>query len=137
MDEKMENFKNCSHLMLLYESPQRLRTTLTELAGELGEDRPAAVLRELTKLHEQVLRGTLRELCAAFDTPPKGECVIAIAGAPRKDEPVSEAELDGLLADAIREGLSTKDAAARVSVRCGMTKKQVYRRALELARDPD
>lgn len=68
--------------MLLFESPQRLAATLEELADVLGGERPAALARELTKVHEQVYRGSLAELAARIgrDIPAKGECVIVIAG---------------------------------------------------------
>jgi len=67
--------------MILYESPFRLVKTLTQLAGVLGPDRRASVSRELTKIHEETLRGTLEELIRHFTAqPPKGEIVIVIEG---------------------------------------------------------
>jgi 16S rRNA (cytidine1402-2'-O)-methyltransferase len=68
---------------VLYEAPSRVVDTLSAVADRAGQDRPAAVARELTKLHEEVRRGTLGELVAYYSqTPPKGEVVIVIAGAP-------------------------------------------------------
>lgn len=67
--------------MILYESPMRLVKTLEELAGYFGEDRPASVSRELTKMFEETARGTLKSLFDHFSTKPvKGEIVLVIAG---------------------------------------------------------
>lgn len=69
--------------VILYESPHRLLKTLDQLATAFGSDRPAAVVRELSKWHEETLRGTLGELLTHFlATPPKGEFVLILAGAP-------------------------------------------------------
>jgi len=67
--------------VVLYESPLRLGRTLRDLAGALGGERPAAVARELTKLHEEFVRGTLTSLAARYaDRPPKGEVVVVVGG---------------------------------------------------------
>ena len=68
--------------MIFYESPHRIARTLAELAGAFGAERPASISRELTKLHEETLRGTLAELAAHFAAnAPKGEFVLCVAGA--------------------------------------------------------
>jgi len=72
-----------THTMIIYESPFRLVKTLEQLAQVLGPDRQASVSREISKLHEQTLRGTLTELITHFTTqPPKGEIVVIVAGKP-------------------------------------------------------
>lgn len=72
-----------THTMIIYESPFRLVKTLEQLAQVLGPDRQASVSREISKLHEQTLRGTLTELLTHFTTqPPKGEIVLIVAGKP-------------------------------------------------------
>ncbi len=122
----------CPHLVLLYESPHRVADTLGELADLMG-DCPAAVLRELTKLHEQAHRGTLRQLAAAFlDTEPRGECVIAVLGAADKRE-ATDAELDAYLKEALKT-LSLRDSAADAASTLGVARKRAYSRALELSR---
>jgi 16S rRNA (cytidine1402-2'-O)-methyltransferase len=69
------------HTMIIYESPFRLQKTLEQLAEYLGPERRASVSREISKLHEQTVRGTLSELAEHFrQTPPKGEIVICVAG---------------------------------------------------------
>ncbi len=68
--------------MVFYESPHRIARTLAELAGAFGAERPASISRELTKLHEETLRGTLAELSEHFrQHAPKGEFVLCVAGA--------------------------------------------------------
>jgi len=119
-------------MVLLYESPLRLPATLRELAAVLGEDRPAAVLRELTKRHEETVRGTLKSLTERFCDPPRGECVIAIAGKPKETIEADPAALDALLSRLLREGYSVKDAAAEAAEALEVAKKAAYRRAMEL-----
>jgi len=126
--------ERCEHLAILYESPQRLPATLKELCSLLGSDRQAAVLRELTKLHEQAARGTLESLCERFREPPKGECVIALAGKVREQNaPADEASIDDVLLNALKSGASVRDAAAECAQVCGIPKKRAYQRALELS----
>jgi 16S rRNA (cytidine1402-2'-O)-methyltransferase len=118
--------------LVFYESPGRLAETLTDLSRELGE-RQAAVARELTKLYEEVKRGSLHELASTYAAgePPRGEIVIVV-GPPRAREAVSEADLDREIAEALH-ALSVKDAAATVAARHGLPRRQVYARALALA----
>ncbi len=118
--------------MLLYESPVRLPATLRELQGVLGEGRQAAVLRELTKIHEECVRGTLLQLSARFCDPPKGECVIAIAGSKEKKAAPGEADLDAALLKLLEEGFSSRDSAATAALILGLPKKQAYQRVLQL-----
>ncbi len=128
----LEQLKTQQGLLLLYESPVRVPATLKELLGALG-DREAALLRELTKLHEEAARGTLSSLSERFSEPPRGECVIAIQGAePAKAADASEAELDDALARLLREGFSVRDAAAAASILLQVPKKLAYARALKL-----
>jgi len=78
---RLELLAQESRTMVFYESPHKLIKTLTHLAEHFGSDRRASVSRELTKLHEETLRGTLTELVAYFEAkPPKGELVIVVAG---------------------------------------------------------
>ena len=78
---RLEELAELPHTFIIYESPFRLQKTLEQLAQVCGPDRQASVSREISKLHEQTLRGTLRELAAHYkDNPPKGEIVIVVAG---------------------------------------------------------
>lgn len=117
--------------LAFYESARRLPAFLADAAALLGP-RQAVVARELTKLHEEVRRGTLEDLALAYgaEGPPKGEVVVLIDG-PGKVA-VSVADLDTQLTAAMAEG-SVRDAADRVSAATGLPRRQVYGRALELA----
>jgi 16S rRNA (cytidine1402-2'-O)-methyltransferase len=116
--------------VVLYESPHRLARTLADLAVVCGEDRRAAVGRELTKLHEEVRRGALGALAAwAAASEPPGECVIVLDGAPAA-EPASAAEVSGAVVAALAAGLSAKDAAARVAAELGVPKRVAYSAAV-------
>ena len=118
--------------LIFYEAPGRLAETLADLALELGP-RPAAVARELTKLHEEVRRGALDELAAEYaaEEAPKGEIVIVV-GAAEARAPIADDALDREIAEALAN-LSVKDAAAAVAAKHGLPRRQVYARALALA----
>jgi 16S rRNA (cytidine1402-2'-O)-methyltransferase len=118
--------------LVLYESGPRLGDTLAALADRLG-GREAAVARELTKLHEECVTGSLHELTERYaGAVPKGEIVI-IVGPPAEAEPVGDSELDRLL-DAAMERLSPSRAAAQVAQQLNIPRKRAYARALEIAR---
>lgn len=113
---------------MLYESPRRVNRILDELAQHLGDEREAAVCRELTKRFEEVWQGSLRDLArrAAAD-PPRGEVVIVIGrGTPA---PVDAAAMEGALAEAL-EKMSLKDAVTAVAAELGLPRRQVYQAAL-------
>ncbi len=118
--------------LLFYEAPARLAEALADLAQELGP-RPAAVARELTKLHEDVRRGPLDALAAEYAAgePPRGEIVVVV-GPPQARETVDESALDEEIRAALQT-LSVRDAAAAVAARHGLPRRQVYARALALA----
>ncbi len=79
--KRLAMLENETRTMVFYESPHRIAKTLRQFAGHFGEDRPAVVARELTKLHEEFIRGTLGELAGRFEAgTPKGEMVIVVAG---------------------------------------------------------
>jgi 16S rRNA (cytidine1402-2'-O)-methyltransferase len=121
--------------LVLYEAPHRLGEALAALAEGLG-DRAAAVARELTKLHEEIRRGTLSTLAAHYAVEPaRGEIVMVIAP-PGEPEQPSEADLDRLIAEALQTR-SVKDAAAEVAATTGTAKRDVYRRAVALSRRGD
>ena len=119
--------------LIFYEAPSRIAETLVDLAQELG-DRPVAVARELTKLHEEVRRGSLCALAREFSAadPPKGEIVIVVGPATEPQEAVTETALDEEIAAALKT-LSVKDAAAAVAARHALPRRKVYARALALA----
>ena len=119
--------------LVLYESGPRLAATLAALALGLGE-RDAAVARELTKLHEECVTGTLAELAARYsDAPPRGEIVVVVAPPPAAPEPSAD-DLDQALKAALAAGDSPSRAAASVAQQLGIRRKLAYERALELGR---
>jgi 16S rRNA (cytidine1402-2'-O)-methyltransferase len=126
--------------LVCYESAQRLAALLDDLAALLGP-RPAAVARELTKLFEEVRRGSLPELAAHYAAagPPKGE-VVVVVGPPTAAEggTFDQAGLEGALRHALA-GASLKDAVAEVARLSGLPRREVYARALALvgATTPD
>jgi 16S rRNA (cytidine1402-2'-O)-methyltransferase len=115
--------------LVMYEGGPRLADALAALAQGLGS-REAAVVREITKLHEECVTGSLSELAERYaDAPPKGEIVIVVAPPPQDAEP-SEAELDAALDEALGR-LSLSRAAAEVAERLGVPRKRAYARAIE------
>ena len=112
--------------LVLYEAPHRLARTLTDLSEALGRDRRVALARELTKLHEEMWRGTLAEaIVHADDVAPRGEYVVIVDGAPPPADATDD-ELLAALADAVAAGRSTRDATALVAGRFGVSKRRVY-----------
>lgn len=127
----IEQLRRLDHTVIFYESPNRVHATVTALLEGLG-DLDAALLRELTKLHEEVVRGTLSELAARYaENPPRGECVLCVrcrATAQASDTP----DLTTLLTSLLSSGLSVRDAAAEAAKACGVPKKEAYRIALKI-----
>jgi len=115
--------------LVLYESGPRLGDALDALATGFGE-RDAAVVREISKLHEECVTGSLSELARRYaEAPPKGEIVIVI-GKPQAAQAASDSELDAALDDALTR-LSASRAAAEVAEQLNVPRKRVYARALE------
>ena len=120
--------------LVLLETAPRLADALADMAAELG-DRPAAVARELTKLHEEVRRGPLSELAAHYRAAgaPKGEIVVVVGPPPAEARAgVGRRARCGALRRRSRR-MSVKDAAASVAAALGLPRRPVYARALELA----
>jgi 16S rRNA (cytidine1402-2'-O)-methyltransferase len=120
--------------MLFYEAPGRVGETLADLAGALGGARRAAVARELTKLHEEIVRGSLDELAARYaDEAPRGECTIVVEGA-SVDEARARAAVDveARVREMLAAGTSPKEIAARLALQTGKPKRQIYQLAIAL-----
>jgi len=116
--------------LVLYESPKRVGRLLAEMADLLGSDRPAAVCRELTKRFEEVSRGTLGALAAAFaERDVKGEIVVLVGRGAA--EAAGAADIDAALKDALARA-SVKDAVAEVAQSLNLPRRQVYQAALKL-----
>jgi 16S rRNA (cytidine1402-2'-O)-methyltransferase len=119
--------------LIFFEAPHRTAGTLGALVEAFGEDRPAAVCRELTKTYEEVRRGTLAELAAwAAEDEVRGEITLVVAGAPKHHDDLGEA------ADEVRvlvaAGAKLKPAVAQVAETRGLAKNVLYAAALKTAR---
>lgn len=120
--------------VVFYESPQRLATTLHEMT-ELFGDRRCCVAREITKLHEEVVRGTVSELSEAFATRDvMGEIVVVLEGT-RDTTVISDSDLRAALREQVAAGASTRDAVTYVEETLGVSHRLVYQMALELRAD--
>ena len=117
--------------MIFYEAPHKLRDTLDDLAAAFGPDRPVAVCRELTKLHEEVIRTTLGEAAARYaEQEPRGEFVLVAAGCPPQAELGDEDAALARAEELRRAGLPLKAAAAQAAEEFGVKKRALYNRAL-------
>ncbi len=135
--------------MILYEAPDRVARTLADLAAALGPERPAALARELTKRYEEIRRGGLGELSALYrERPPRGECTLVVAGAsadggvgqgdgaPGIPAAAAADDIEQQMRALLDQGLGPRDAAARLVVKTGKPRRQLYQLALSLRRDP-
>lgn len=119
--------------LIFYESGPRLAGSLADMAAVLGE-RSAAVCRELTKAFEEVRRGSLGELASHYDESgaPKGEIVVVV-GPPGNEAPLDDFDLDEKITAALKN-LSLKDASVAIASETGLPRKEIYARALALAK---
>ena len=138
--EHLDSLKGEKRSMIFYEAPHKLRQTLDDLAAAFGAARPVSLSRELTKLHEETLRMTLGEAVAYFaETPPRGEFVLIVAGAP--DLPDADGADDRMaralaaVARRIEAGETHKDAVKMVSADLGVKKNALYALALDENKD--
>jgi len=137
--ERLQRIAGDDRGTVLFEAPTRLSATLRDLAATCGDDRPAAICRELTKLHEQIVRGSLDELVAAVgagEIPARGEMVLVIG--PATSTPMSRDEAAAALADGreqvdglVAGGLNRSEAARRVAAATGLSRRALYREAPE------
>jgi 16S rRNA (cytidine1402-2'-O)-methyltransferase len=108
---------------VLYEAPHRALRTLSDLGEACGPDRDIVVTRELTKLHETVVRGTLGSIDIG---DPRGEYVFVLAGVPIDKTPATDEDVQRLLDESIADGMSKRDAAAAVAEQTGRSRRDVY-----------
>jgi len=116
--------------MVFFEAPHRLAATLTSMASVLGEDRPGAVCRELTKTYEEVRRGGLAELAAWADEGVRGEITIVVSGAGAAG---GDATIDDVLPEILErvaDGERLKDVCREVAGRSGLSTKELYEAAI-------
>jgi 16S rRNA (cytidine1402-2'-O)-methyltransferase len=132
--DHLESLKDEKRTMVFYEAPHKLLATLESMAEAFGGDRPISLCRELTKLHEEVVRTTLAEAIQKYtEQPPKGEFVLVVAGAPEKaPETITEDVIAARLQALIDSGLSKKDAIKQTAAELSLPKNEVYDISLRL-----
>ena len=131
--EHLESLSKEQRTMIFYEAPHKLVNTLQDLAAAFGADRPISLCRELTKLHEEVVRTTIGEAIGRYtENAPKGEFVLVVAGAPEEGKPAATADdAAARVAQLMEDGLSRKDAIKRTAIELDLPKNVVYEAALK------
>ena len=131
--EHLSSLRNETRTMIFYEAPHKLAATLKDLTEAFGPHRRISLCRELTKLHEEVLRMTLGEAMEYYvNHPPRGEFVLIVEGAPPTEEAgLSMEEALGLVQALVDQGVSKKDAVKQVAKETGLAKNALYAAALD------
>ncbi len=126
--EHLDSLREETRTMVFYEAPHKLKTTLADLLHALG-DRPIALVREITKIHEEVLRTTLAQAVARYSAEePRGEFVVIVGGAAPREKAVTTPEEAARIARGyMTEGMSPSEAAKTAAAECGLKKGDVYR----------
>lgn len=130
--EHLDSLRAEKRTMIFYEAPHKLMNTLEDMVEVFGAERPVSFCRELTKLHEEVLRTTLGQAIVHFtETPPKGEFVLVVAGAPEEAKEIPTAtDAAARVNELIAGGLSRKDSIKQTAQELGLPKNAVYAAAL-------
>ena len=132
--EHLESLKKEQRTMIFYEAPHKLVATLEDMAAIFGNDRSISLCRELTKLHEEVVRTTLGGAIEKYtQSPPKGEFVLVIAGAePEAEEEPTPDDAAARLKQLLESGMSRKDAIKQTAKELDLPKNTVYEIALKI-----
>lgn len=129
----LEQIKNEYRTMIFYEAPHKLNATLADFCRVFGEDRKIAVVKELTKLHETVLRTTLGEAAAYYlENPPRGEYVLIVAGKPPEEEVYTLEQAVKLARGLVNDGLSASAAAKEAAAVTGIKKGDIYKQMINI-----
>lgn len=135
--EHLQSLVSEPRTMIFYEAPHKLTSTLADLAETFGPQRRVALCRELTKVHEEVIRTTLGQALERYETqPPRGEFVLVVEGAPLQ-APAAANPQDALarVAGLQEEGMSLKDAVKQTARELSLPRNQLYAQALEARRE--
>ena len=123
---------NESRTMVFFESPHRIKDSISDAISVFGPDRKATVSRELTKKFEETIRGSLAELVIWAEVEPRGELVLVIAGMSQEEKPeATEADLLEAVEFARNSGLSLKQSVAKVALANGVSKSDLYQQVLD------
>lgn len=132
-DRLLAQIAESEYTVVLFEAPLRLASLLEDLARKAGPDRPAAVARELTKLHEETRLGTLDELSRYYgDTEPRGECTVVVRGTEVQVGIRDPALARDLASRLLSSGISRREAARQVATETGLSRNDAYRLVMEL-----
>ena len=128
----LDSLRGEPRTMVFYEAPHKLLSTLEDLLSTLG-DRRVALVRELTKIHEEVVRTTLAEAIERYtQTPPRGEFVLVVEGAaPTEQPPMTVDEAEALAREYLAQGMSPSEAAKTAAAETGLKKSDIYRRIID------
>ena len=130
--EHLDSLRSEKRTMIFYEAPHKLMNTLEDMAEVFGPERPISFCRELTKLHEEVIRTTIGQSIDHFiGNPPKGEFVLVVAGAPEEEKALPTAvDAAARVSQLMAQGLSRKDAIRQTAKELALPKNAVYAAAL-------
>jgi 16S rRNA (cytidine1402-2'-O)-methyltransferase len=133
LTEYLERLKDYPETLIFYESPRRIIKTL-EIAAEVFGERNASLSREITKLYEETLRGTLSEIKELLENKEslKGEFTLVVEGASQEKKEFDSETIDDLLLYFKKEGVSLKDAVRQVAADSGVSKSKIYKKALQI-----
>lgn len=129
--EHLNSVRHDTHTLIFYEAPHKLRTTLEDMRGCFGGCRRIALVRELTKLHEEIIRCTLDEAIRIYEEkPPRGEYVIVVEGAPQPQEDCSawaDLTVTAHVEQYIAKGMDAKEAIKQTAKDRKLPKREIYR----------
>jgi 16S rRNA (cytidine1402-2'-O)-methyltransferase len=130
-DRVLESLRDRRDTLIFFESPRRVAKTLARLKQVFG-DRLACVARELTKMHEEIARGSLSELAKHFEEGARGEFTLVVAGASDVAVTQTEDELREAIRALIAEGHSSREISDRLAASSGLPKREIYARVVDL-----
>jgi 16S rRNA (cytidine1402-2'-O)-methyltransferase len=130
-DRVLESLRDRRDTLIFFESPRRVAKTLAHLKQALG-DRRACVARELTKMHEEIARGSLSELAKHFEEGARGEFTLVVEGARDAAVTQTEDELRKAIRALIAEGHSSREISDRLAASSGLPKREIYARVVDL-----
>lgn len=132
--DRLNFLNNETRTLIFYEAPHRLQQTLQDLAEVLGLSRLIVLARELTKLHEEVWRGTLEDAIVFYQQhSPKGEFTLVVEGAKLEEKEIlSEAELKAELQQLLEQGMTRSQASRQLAQLTSLPRRQIYQLALEI-----
>ncbi len=132
-NEILNNLNKEARTMVLFESPRRTKDTLEDILKIVGENRKAAVVREISKTYEEVIRGTIKELVDwATNTEVLGEITLVIAGLDSSIKPEVDDDAVKSVKDLVSNGMSFKDAVSQISTQRGLSRSKLYEASLRL-----